>query len=167
MSQPNVNYIIKYNILTYEIISLSDAGGSYQAEGAVSGEENVWVLHYVGHITGNYAIWCATHYIKDFTIFERPYRPSEYHNWYYDIEKWVPDYSLAWTAIREHRDNLLTKSDWTQIADNQLTDEKKAEWRTYRQALRDITTYETLQPQDPPFPEYLEVGDVPWPTPPE
>lgn len=37
---------------------------------------------------------------------------------------------------RLQRDALLTRSDWTQIADAPVD---KAAWATYRQALRDIT----------------------------
>ena len=42
-------------------------------------------------------------------------------------------------AVRSHRDMLLMESDWTQMPDSPLSDSKKAEWATYRQALRDIT----------------------------
>ena len=42
-------------------------------------------------------------------------------------------------AVRRTRNALLYKSDWTQLNDAPLTDEKKAEWLTYRTALRDIT----------------------------
>lgn len=41
-------------------------------------------------------------------------------------------------AVRKQRDELLLASDWTQGADSPLTDSKKAEWVTYRQALRDM-----------------------------
>lgn len=44
-----------------------------------------------------------------------------------------------WRKLRITRDDLLSASDWTQSPDSPLTDAKKAEWRTYRQALRDIT----------------------------
>lgn len=39
--------------------------------------------------------------------------------------------------VRANRDALLTACDWTQLPD--VTLPKKAEWATYRQALRDIT----------------------------
>ena len=39
---------------------------------------------------------------------------------------------------RNHRDMLLAASDYTQMADYPLTDEKRAEWAVYRQALRDL-----------------------------
>ena len=43
-------------------------------------------------------------------------------------------------SAREVRTRLLTESDWTQVADTALTTEKKAEWVTYRKALRDLPT---------------------------
>lgn len=47
--------------------------------------------------------------------------------------------ALKWQDIRQRRNELLTASDWTQLSDNQLTDEEKQSWAVYRQALRDIT----------------------------
>ena len=41
---------------------------------------------------------------------------------------------------RAARTTLLADSDWTQMADTALTTEKKAEWVTYRKALRDLPT---------------------------
>jgi hypothetical protein len=43
------------------------------------------------------------------------------------------------TYVRRARDSLLKACDWTQMSDNGLTDAKRSEWATYRQALRDIT----------------------------
>ena len=40
--------------------------------------------------------------------------------------------------IKTQRNMKLTSSDWTQAVDSPLSDAKKAEWQTYRQALRDI-----------------------------
>ena len=40
--------------------------------------------------------------------------------------------------LRIKRDLLLTQSDWTQGSDSPLSDSKKAEWKTYRQTLRDL-----------------------------
>ncbi len=43
-----------------------------------------------------------------------------------------------WKAImRAMRDSFLTECDWTQMPDSPLSDEARAEWATYRQALRD------------------------------
>ena len=40
--------------------------------------------------------------------------------------------------MRQERNALLTQSDWTQMSDTPLSDSKKQEWATYRQALRDF-----------------------------
>tara|TARA_Y100000004_G_C8665439_1_gene307007 strand:- start:26 stop:259 length:234 start_codon:yes stop_codon:yes gene_type:complete len=42
------------------------------------------------------------------------------------------------TFMRNKRNALLAQSDWTQMADSPLSDSKKQEWATYRQALRDF-----------------------------
>lgn len=41
---------------------------------------------------------------------------------------------------RNKRTALLAESDWTQLADSALSNSKKAEWVTYRKALRDLPT---------------------------
>ena len=41
--------------------------------------------------------------------------------------------------FRQIRNAKLARSDWTQAPDSPLSDEKKKEWATYRQALRDLT----------------------------
>ena len=40
---------------------------------------------------------------------------------------------------KRERDALLLQSDWTQLSDVTISAEKTQEWKTYRQALRDIT----------------------------
>ena len=42
--------------------------------------------------------------------------------------------------LRQKRNAELTACDWTVGADSPLDDSKKAEWQTYRQALRDLPT---------------------------
>lgn len=62
--------------------------------------------------------------------------------------------------VRGPRNFFLANSDWTQTADAPFTPEKKAEWATYRQDLRDLTTvYEDVDLSSP--------SDVVWPTKPE
>ena len=47
--------------------------------------------------------------------------------------------SMPWSdREREIRNDLLAACDWTQSADTALSESKKAEWATYRQALRDL-----------------------------
>lgn len=64
---------------------------------------------------------------------------------------------MALPHIRIRRRFLLLESDWTQGADSPLSDTKKAEWATYRQALRDLTASYT---------ESDLASSVVWPTPP-
>lgn len=59
-----------------------------------------------------------------------------------------------WENIRNERNQLLLECDWTQLSDSPLTAEKKTEWFTYRQELRDITSQ-----SDP--------NNIIWPTKPE
>ena len=63
----------------------------------------------------------------------------------------TPDYEKE---NRFHRSALLYGSDWTQMPDSPLSESKKTEWATYRQALRDLPTNSN-------WPN-LEDGD--WPT---
>ena len=43
-----------------------------------------------------------------------------------------------WDEVRSQRNQLLQESDWTEVASH-LDDAARAQWRTYRQALRDLT----------------------------
>lgn len=48
-------------------------------------------------------------------------------------------------TYRALRNMMIKNSDWTQIADNSLTDEMRQQWREYRQYLRDFP--ETWMPE--------------------
>jgi len=61
---------------------------------------------------------------------------------------------MYWKKLREDRNALLARSDWTQSRDAPLTLEKQDTWVTYRQQLRDLPSTIT----DP--------TQVTWPTPP-
>ena len=51
----------------------------------------------------------------------------------------TPESPLTTTQkIRNKRLYLLQSCDWTVASDSPLSDSKKAEWVTYRQALRDL-----------------------------
>jgi hypothetical protein len=56
----------------------------------------------------------------------------------------IPETPLTTTQlIRNKRLYLLQDSDWTVVVDSPLSDIKKAEWSTYRQALRDLPSQYT------------------------
>jgi len=66
----------------------------------------------------------------------------------------------AWPLqeLREKRNVLLASSDWTGLTDFALTNEKLAEWKLYRQKLRDLP--DGLDTDD-------KVNAVTWPTKPD
>jgi hypothetical protein len=76
----------------------------------------------------------------------------------YVVSELDPEVSAAkieaqWAVVRTERNKLIANTDWTQLPDAPLTDAKAANWGSYRQALRDITT------QSDPF-------NIEWPVPP-
>lgn len=60
--------------------------------------------------------------------------------------------------VRNLRDFYLTSSDWTQMSDSPLSTAKKAEWATYRQALRDMPTSNS---------DVTDESEVVWPNKPD
>tara|TARA_R100000152_G_C6738955_1_gene162867 strand:+ start:850 stop:1095 length:246 start_codon:yes stop_codon:yes gene_type:complete len=54
---------------------------------------------------------------------------------------------------RAKRNSLLAQSDSMMVSDRGLTDAKKAEWVTYRKALRDM--------------DFSDLDNITWPTKPE
>jgi hypothetical protein len=58
--------------------------------------------------------------------------------------------SINMADIRFTRNQLIAATDWTQLPDSPLSQEKRAEWNAYRQALRDIT-------------DTVDINNVVWP----
>ncbi|SLK09531.1 tail fiber assembly protein [Novosphingobium mathurense] len=54
------------------------------------------------------------------------------------LEPPLPDDAELRRRLRAERDRLLAASDFTQLPDSPLTDELRANWAAYRQALRDL-----------------------------
>tara|TARA_B100000029_G_scaffold71680_1_gene63571 strand:+ start:549 stop:1013 length:465 start_codon:yes stop_codon:yes gene_type:complete len=80
-----------------------------------------------------------SYYIEETSEWKtRSVRPTGFYDWT-ENKKWEIDNDRVMSAIRYERNNLLQGCDWTQLPDSPLTDEKKAEWATYRQSLRDVT----------------------------
>jgi Phage tail assembly chaperone protein len=44
----------------------------------------------------------------------------------------------AWRDLRSQRNSRLAASDWTQLADTHMSQDKKDAWAAYRQELRDL-----------------------------
>lgn len=58
-------------------------------------------------------------------------------------------------ALRSARTRELSNTDWTQVPDSPLSDSKKAEWATYRQALRDLPSNYTYDSNKVLIQEYF------------
>ena len=63
----------------------------------------------------------------------------------------IPTTEQMETWLRTERNGRLTESDWTRVDDNGLSAEKKVEWATYRQELRDLPA-NTVDPLNPTWP---------------
>ena len=97
-----------------------------------------------------------TYYDHDSNIFlSRNARPTPYYKWTTN-KRWEVDTVTLMATLNQERTQKLYVCDWTQLPDSPLTDAKKAEWVTYRQALRDV-------PQNLADDFYNLVGFA-WPT---
>jgi hypothetical protein len=79
-------------------------------------------------------------YIKDGAIKTYPEKPSDGYVFNFQTESWEPVIEDLKVEITNKRNLLLSESDWTQIPNNPLTEQKQQEWAVYRQELRDITS---------------------------
>ena len=68
--------------------------------------------------------------------------------------------SDCYEQLRTKRNKKLVASDWSQYPDSPLDSAKKAEWATYRQALRDLPTNVT----DSNVKDVIYVSHSVWPT---
>lgn len=82
--------------------------------------------------------------------------PNKYSRW--NGSSWDWDLEDVMVDVRNVRNNLLYRCDWTQMSDSPLPEEKKSEWQTYRQTLRDLSFVSS---------DISNVSDVNWPTQPE
>ena len=67
--------------------------------------------------------------------------------------------SIELKHFRGLRNKKLAKCDWTQAPDSPLSDEKKKEWSTYRQKLRDLT--KTVTPKFLPNSPKIDESEFP------
>jgi len=78
-----------------------------------------------------------------------------------DIENKVKELrnNHAVEVLRKERNKKLVETDWMSFSDSPTM---TAKWKTYRKALRDITSTQT-----PELDEYGQLANVTWPTKPE
>lgn len=69
-----------------------------------------------------------------------PPQPSPFHDFDWTGRRWLLDVGRAWDAVRAERNRRITASDWVMLPDVQMSEERRAAWTSYRQALRDVTS---------------------------
>lgn len=85
----------------------------------------------------------AVQYSYDLYRVSVPYREGLQEEIENKYETWLEfakdcDYEIESAKIRQIRDKLLADTDWTQMKDTSLSEEKQKKYQTYRQLLRDI-----------------------------
>jgi len=84
----------------------------------------------------------------------RTEQPTPYYDW--STTQWVLDTVRLYRDVRSLRDDLLLRTDYTQIPDSPFTEEERANYAIYRQALRDFMANIPADLDD--------IVDIPWPT---
>ena len=83
-----------------------------------------------------------------------PPQPGLHYEFNYSSGAWEYDRAMALADVTAVRNALLVASDWTQMVDVPMQNDKRVEWQVYRQQLRDITDQPNLE-------------NIIWPTPPQ
>ena len=135
-----------------QIVNLMTLGSWVPNEGQDPNNSDLTIVHIADEIS-DITDFIQSNYYKDGAWKSRTKKTGTYYTW--ENEAWVVDSSLLWAVVREDRDQRLATSDWTQVADSPLSDSKKAEWATYRQALRDIPANNS---------SVTDTDEVSWPT---
>jgi hypothetical protein len=116
------------------IMSVNDTS-TYTTGGFYNGLRTIPVAHDSDHVK----LMNESYYDVDDEIFKTRLKQStRYYKWSAN-KKWELDSTQLMSEFREERNQKLGICDWTQGSDSPLSDDKKAEWATYRQALRDTT----------------------------
>ena len=154
----DINYIASIDQTTGRIIQLLLPQADILPEGVVDGVRTVYLTEWnipvadLAMVIDNY--WFDTTRLE---FIEVGPPPNNFCTWDLTTSSWTWDTDAVLQQIRSKRFAMLMTSDWTQVSDNTLTDAQREEARTYRTALRNITS--SLD-----NPENVE--DVTWPTPP-
>ena len=136
-----------------EIVRFELTPGVYPRH--LSVEDDLTVIH-VHETVASPHVYLETKYYDEATrtLKDREPRPNHAAVWDTTYSRWTWDHELLMSAVRSDRDQRLVRCDWTQVPDNQLTEQQRIDWRDYRQALRDIT--DTCD-------DITSLDDVVWP----
>ena len=81
--------------------------------------------------------------------------PRKFQTFNWTTKEYETNFLDLQQVIRHQRNSLLNASDWSQLPDNGLSSEKRAEWVTYRLALRDAPSTNS---------SVTDFSSVVWPT---
>jgi len=119
-----------------EIHYLSSPGAIFDDEGPWKQNNDFTVVHIHSEVPDMLGFQ-RTQYYKEGAWKSREWK-GELYTWNGTTEEWEFNSTKFWEQVRGNRTDRLLQSDWTQLSDSPLTNEKKAEWVSYRAALRDV-----------------------------
>lgn len=151
-----ISYIAYVNS-TGEIVRLNFGKASNNPPEGYDSELNQTIVHIIGDLPVSRDEFVRTRYWNAGAWTIRVDKPNKACTW--NGSSWVWDAEDFLNLVRESRNSLLNNIDWTVLPDAPFTDAEQTEIRTYRTALRNITT--TTMPSSG------VISDVTWPTPPD
>lgn len=105
-------------------------------------------------VTVNLAEFSRVNYWDGSSWQSRVAQPTPYYDW--STSQWVLDTERLYRDVRSIRNDLLLRTDYTQIPDSPFTEQEKINYAIYRQALRDFMENIPADLDD--------IVDIPWPT---
>ena len=97
------------------------------------------------------------YYHNGTTFVQKATQPSVWHEYNWSNYTWEFNTTGFWAKVRADRDHILNETDYIMMSDSPFTAEKKAEWATYRQAVRDVPANNS---------SVTDYDSIVWPTPP-
>tara|TARA_B100000085_G_C18518841_1_gene502827 strand:- start:499 stop:1005 length:507 start_codon:yes stop_codon:yes gene_type:complete len=136
-------------------------------EGILSSDNSICIVHIMSDWTfpSGYSEWAhwGEDYYRDIQneawVYRGP-RPNKASSW--DGNNWVTNQTNWMTYIRYLRTQKLSASDWTQVADVNLTTAQKDAAASYRAELRNLPAVISANPS-----AYNTEDTIPWPTAPD
>ena len=156
----NIRYIAEVDEVTGKIIQILQPQQDIPNEGlSDDGTRRIVYITALNLHEPNLAVFIQNWWFNptNLEFFEVGEAPNRHATWSLSSSSWTWNADALLADIRLHRNARIARSDWTQLGDTSLTDSQVAEARTYRTALRNLTTN-----LDNPS----SVESVSWPTPP-
>ena len=152
INQTFKNFIV-YDLETGEILF---NGSCPEQDFDLQKQTNTGLIEGIGDMFSNYVLNETLHEYTNEQKLIKSYKPNYDCKWSNQTFEWVDvrtdkqKFIEAETLVKLKRNELLVKSDWTQLPDVPLSN--KNEWASYRQQLRDITM-QSGYPFDVVFPK--------------